>query len=245
MSPFKVAEDARGEARTLLGAAVLAIVLSFVPYAQVLVYPFRLFVTFIHEGGHALATLLTGNPVHSLRVLPDGSGEVMSSIDGIGSGLLISSAGYLGATAYGALLLVLLRRKVAARIILGATAAFILAMTLRYGYGSAFTLVSGIGLSAVLLAAARYAQTAAANFGLSFVAVQCILNALFDLRTLLSLSAPGQPLVHTDAVNMAQATGIPAVVWAVIWIGVALVVLRAALRMYLAAPAPLASTSSA
>lgn len=245
MARLSIAEDAREQVRTLLGATALAIVLSFIPYANIVLYPFRLFVTFIHEGGHALAALATGGAVASLRVQADGSGEVLSSYSGLAEGLLISSAGYLGATAYGALLLFLLRRKVAEHVILCATAAFILLMSVRFGYASPFTLGSGVVLAGALLLAAKHAGEKVANFVLSFVAVQCVLNALFDLRTLLHLSAPGQGAVHTDALNMAQATGIPALVWAAVWIGISLVVLRLALLSYVAksVPTPVSASS--
>ena len=53
---------------TLLIAATLSVFLWFIPYAEILTYPFRIFVTFIHEGGHAIAALLTGNSVSSLSV---------------------------------------------------------------------------------------------------------------------------------------------------------------------------------
>lgn len=245
MKKLSIAEDAREQVRTLLGATALAIALSFVPYANILLYPFRLFVTFIHEGGHAMAALATGGSVDSLRVYADGSGEVMSRYGGWAQGLLISSAGYLGATAYGALLLFLLRRKVAERIILCATAGFILFMSLRYGFGSLFTLGWGVVLAGALLLAAKHAGEKVSNFVLSFVAVQCVLNALFDLRTLLHLSTPLQAPIHTDAVNMANATGIPPLIWAAAWIGISLVVLRLALLSYIAAAPGPASTSSA
>ena len=237
MKKLSIAQDAREQVHTLLLATVLALVLSFVPYASIALYPFRLFVTFIHEGGHALAALLTGNSVTSLVIASDGSGEVMATHSGLGDGLLISSAGYLGATLYGALLLFLLRHKVAERVVLLSTAAFIGLMTLRFGYANIFTLFWGLLLSVVLVLAAKHAGAKIANFGLSFVAVQCVLNALFDLRTLLALSSPTGVPVQTDATNMAQATGIPAVVWAALWIGISLFVLRLALLSYIATAA--------
>jgi len=52
-----LSRDARPQAMTLLIATAISVVLWFVPYAEVLTYPFRIFVTFIHEGGHALAAL--------------------------------------------------------------------------------------------------------------------------------------------------------------------------------------------
>jgi hypothetical protein len=64
---------------------------------------------------------------------------------------------------------------------------------------------------------------------LSFLAVQCVLNALFDLKTVLSYSLSP---VHTDAVNMYNATGIPSPVWVITWIGVSIVILSIVLRLY-------------
>jgi len=49
-------------------AVLLSIALWFIPFAGILTYPFRIFVTFIHEGGHALVAVLTGNTVSSLSV---------------------------------------------------------------------------------------------------------------------------------------------------------------------------------
>ena len=60
---FRLQQDARPQAMTLLVAATLSVVLWFIPYAEILTYPFRIFVTFINEGGHAIAALLTGNSV--------------------------------------------------------------------------------------------------------------------------------------------------------------------------------------
>src|SRR2546423_14070109 len=144
---INIARDARPQVRTLLIATVITIALWFIPYANILTYPFHIFVTFIHEGGHALAALLTGNSVQSLSVAMDGSGLTYTATQGIFSKIIVSSAGYLGATAYGALLLLLIRRAVAARWVLIGSAAFILAMTLIYGLWTPLT----SGLSGSLL----------------------------------------------------------------------------------------------
>jgi hypothetical protein len=67
------------------------------------------------------------------------------------------------------------------------------------------------------------------------LAVQCILNALLDLKNVFFLSSPFAPAVPTDAVNMANATHIPAIIWAIIWIVVAFGILLLSLRFYVAA----------
>jgi hypothetical protein len=230
---------------TLLVAATISVVLWFIPYAEVLTYPFRIFVTFIHEGGHALAALLTGNSVASLSVAPNASGETYTTQGGLISEMFISSAGYLGAMAFGGLLLVLIRKAVQARIVLLASGILIFALTMIFGlikplftfsglWGVPFTLLAGITISVGLVLIARFASARVATFFVSFLAVQCVLNALFDLKTVLFLSAPLKPAVPTDAVNMANATGIPALLWAVAWIALALCILWFVMRLYVA-----------
>ncbi len=237
---YQLAHDARPQARRLLFAALLTIALWFIPYIGIVTYPFRLFVTFIHEGGHAIAALLTGNAVRSLSVAPNASGltETYMTNGSLVVQAIVSSAGYVGAMLFGALLLVLVRRTVAARMVLAGTAAFIGLLTLVYGFivplthfsVSPFTIVTGTLLTAGLLLAARYFSPQAANFLVGFLAVQCVLNALFDLKDVLFLSVATD--AQTDALNMARATGVPAFFWSLIWIGLAFIILSAALRAY-------------
>ena len=56
----------------------------------------------------------------------------------------------------------------------------------------------------------------------------------YDLKTVFFLSTPFAGAAHTDAVNMAHATGIPAILWTVIWIAIALAILWFAMRLYVA-----------
>jgi hypothetical protein len=241
---INISADARPQVRTLLIAAAITIALWYIPYIGWLTYPFRLFVTFIHEGGHALAALLTGNSVASLIIATDASGETYTSTGNIFSQMFVSSAGYLGATAFGALLLIMIRRAIASRIVLVGSAALILGLTLIFGlfkplisgtwgswWGVPFTLLSGLAISAGLVAVAKYAKPKVASFFVSFLAVQCVLNALLDLKTIFMLSFPGSG-TPTDAGNMQTATGVPAMFWAVIWIGLSFLILSTAMRFY-------------
>ena len=94
---------------------------------------------------------------------------------------------------------------------------------------------AGIVLAIGLLAVARFASPRVATFVVSMLAVQCVLNALLDLKTVLFLSSPFAPSVPNDAVNMANATHIPAIIWAILWIVLAFGILSIALRFYVAA----------
>ena len=243
---LRLSQDARPQAMTLLVATAISVVLSFIPYAALLTYPFRIFVTFIHEGGHALAALVTGNSVASLMVETNGEGLTYTTQGGLFSQILVSSAGYLGAMAFGALLLILIRKTVAARIVLLGSGLYIFALTIIFGLikpifwftglsGIPFTLLAGIIISVGLVLIARFASAKVATFFVSFLAVQCVLNALSDLKALFTISAPFSGFsAHTDAVNMAHATGIPAIFWTVAWIAFALGILWFAMRLYVA-----------
>ena len=245
---YKVAEDAKPQIYLLLIATVITIALWFIPYAEYLVYPVRLFTTFIHESSHALIGFLTGGSVQSLTIAADGSGVVYSVPSGFFGAMLTSSAGYLGTTAFGVLLLFLIRRVVSAKHILMACGVFIGLITLLFGILSpvfnvfslqvgissiAFTVISGILLTAGLFALGKYASVKTANFAVSFLAVQCLLNALLDLKTLFFINAPGFGSdMQTDAGNMAAATGLPGIMWVVIWIGISILMISIGLRVY-------------
>ena len=240
---LRVPPAARPQAMTLLAAATISVVLWFIPFAEVLTYPFRIFVTFIHEGGHAIAALLTGNSVDSLSVAMNASGETYTTRGGLLSQTLVASAGYIGSMAYGALLLVLIRKAVAARLVLVGSAGIIFLLTLIYGIlkpivswgalsGIPFTFLAGTVLTVGLIAVAKFASARVATFFVSFLAVQCVLNALLDLKTVFFFSSPFAPTVSTDAMNMASITGLPAIFWAILWILISLAILALTMRIY-------------
>jgi hypothetical protein len=163
------------------------------------------------------------------------------------SGLFISSAGYLGTTAFGTLLLIWMRFNYSSRKALYFSAGFVGFMTLIFGLifpilnvfslqvgiGSiAFTILSGAVLTAGLFAIARFAEIKWVNFSLAFLAVQCLLNAIFNLVTLFFITASTD--AQTDAANMASSTGIPSIMWVFIWIGISILMISVGLRFYAA-----------
>jgi hypothetical protein len=212
--------------QVLILVSLFTVMLSFIPGAQVLTYPFRLFVTFIHEGGHALATVLTGGDVKALSINWDASGETYS-LGGIA--LLIASAGYLTSAIYGASLLVLCRDGRNAKAALSLTAAAILAIVMCFAKGT-LSIGAGLFIPVALVFVALAFKESVAHFFAMFLAIQCCLNALVDLRTLFWLSATTN--VQSDAANMAEMTGVPALFWSLLWIGGSLFILWRALRSY-------------
>jgi hypothetical protein len=247
--------DARQETRNafalLLLCSALTIGLWFIPYVGFLTYPFRIFVTLIHESGHAIAALLTLG--HVWRITLDWDGNGLTETSG-GVGFFISSAGYLGATLFGAGLLLVLRRAANARRAAIFTGSLLLLITVFLG-GNLTVWIAGLVFGAALLAIGLFAPRGFTHFFMSFLAVQSLLNALYDLKTLVYLTT-FDPTRHTDAQNMARATGgfLPASVWSFAWAVMSLAILAATLFVYYKSlkhppratePAPAAYSASA
>jgi hypothetical protein len=216
--------------RLLLVCAAASAALAFVPGAWFALYPLRLAVTFVHEGGHALVTVLTGGWVQSITIRPSGSGMTLSQ-----GGLpgLIYMAGYLGATLYGVLCLLMSRRAGAGRralVFIGGTIGVLCALWVR----DPFSLIVGGVLCAGLIWAGASLPRPAADFAAAFLGVQFCLNALIDIRTLLFLTT--QTAADNDAVFMAQAFGLTPWFWAILWAVASLAILAAGLRTYWSPP---------
>jgi|SRR5215471_12546994 len=226
---MKTHSEVRGSFTLLVLASLLTLALWFIPFAGVITFPIRLFVTYIHEIGHALAALATLGGVN--RVALDWSGSGVTFTRG-GLGFLISSAGYLTTTLYGAGLLLFLRRERNARIAAIGTGIALLMVTVLFG-GNILAWLCGLVFGAGCLFMGLKAKPRLVHFAMSFIAVQCLLNAFYDLRTLLYLSAL-DPSFPTDAGNMSQATGgvLPPVFWAAGWVVLSAAVVVGTLILY-------------
>ena len=205
--------------RALVVSLFASLGLHFIPGVHWVTYPLRLLVTFIHEGFHAFATLLTGGTVHAINIETSGSGVTLSTG---GFNPIIASAGYLGATLYGALILWMLRKGAHGSRLLGLTAVFVALSTVG-GILHPFTLLSGLLITAALMGLATKLPRHAANWAASFVGAQFAMNALLDLNTLWVLSVSGT--TPTDAQNMFKMTMIPAGFWATLWLGMSIWIL--------------------
>ncbi|HVG18883.1 MAG TPA: M50 family metallopeptidase [Blastocatellia bacterium] len=215
--------------RLLLLASALTVALWFIPFAALVAHPIRLFVTFIHETGHALAALGTWGEVNRVTLAWNGSGETLAQG---GWGIAIVSAGYLSTTLYGATLLLLLRRPSLARTAAISTGVLLLLVTVLFA-GNVLAFLTGLTFGGGCLALGIKGKQRPAHFLMSFLGIQCLLNAFFDLIMLMYLSAFASGAV-TDAKIMSDVTGgfIPPIAWAVGWSILSLGVLVATLMIY-------------
>ena len=193
-------------------AATLSLGLSLTPWGKLLLYPFKLFTTWVHECGHALVTLMVGGTVSSIVIEPDTSGVTRSLLPaGRMARGLVASSGYLGASVVGCLLMAATRVEKWARAVVWTVGALML-LTLVVWMRNLFGFVVVLAWGAGLVALARKAGGEASRFVLSLLAIQVALDSVYDIRVLFHVDGG-----HSDAETMATLFLLPAWLWASAW----------------------------
>lgn len=235
---LKVSGSAVGRYFSLLVLVVLvtaSLCLWDVTWAQALLQPVKVFVTAVHELGHAIACLATGGQVVGMTIVADGQGHGGTTASVGGWPFIYMQTGYLGTAFFGCLLIFLGKFKQAAKPVLCLCGAAIGLASLTFMFGSVWQgkLLQGLGsmtwgvvIGLALLWSGIKLKPGAANFLLIFLAAQTALNSLTDIVILAeaSLGMTG-PVSFTDATNMEALTGIPAIFWSVLWATISAVML--------------------
>lgn len=226
-----------------MAVALLATLLLWnLPQGGLLLYPFKLLATWLHELSHGLAMMLTGTGFDRVVIYRDTSGLAYAT-SGAGpfAGAVIAAAGYMGTPLWGALLLVVTPTARSARIallvlggLLGLSALTVVATPKgdTFGPWAIGAIGAAFALAGILLPG-RW-RVAVAHF----VAAQSCVNALLDIRVLMRPAqvVNGQETgsfsdAHTMAAATFGSTALWAVwFWAVVWLAWSLVVLYVALR---------------
>lgn len=197
-----------------------------VPGLALAALPFLYLNTHLHELSHALAALATGGRVDRILVHGDGSGVAL--VAG-GNLLLVASAGYVGSAMLGGLMIVYGNHERSARNVLWATAAALAISMLIWVRGDLIGILSGLMWIGACALAAKNLRERTLIFTVQLLGtLQCVaaFRSLFDLLQISALTE-----THSDAQIMAQASGIPDVVWAVSWAAISSAVLWTSLRL--------------
>jgi hypothetical protein len=196
-----------------LVAGVLAAVVVGI-YAAPLVYPLRLLTVLLHEGGHALVTVLTGGSVLEIAVNAEESGHTLSSG---GVHFLILHGGYLGSLLFGLALTAAPGASRGLCVALGALAFFALGYIPLLSFGALYTALVGAGLVALGVKTSH----GTCRFVLRAVGLFVVADAVRDILS---------DLGRGDAALLADKTGLPAALWSGLWLVAALGVLVWAVR---------------
>jgi hypothetical protein len=213
-------------------AFTLALILWNVPQLDFLMYPLRLFVTFIHETGHGLAAMISGGRFVGFQVFESGAG-VATTVGG--SRALILPAGYLGAALFGAALFYIAHTVRNSRLVSLALGVGLALVTILYtglltGNFSFVAFFVGLVGAGLLIWLGRRGSQDANLLVLNLLAIITGLNAVLDLLFLVGNSGVGIGQVRNDAAAFSAnvAPILPGSVWAAIWALLAVLLLGAA-----------------
>jgi hypothetical protein len=199
---------------------VVSVVIWHIPFAGVLLYPFNLFATYIHEFSHALMAILTGGEVNSISINHDGSGLAITTG---GIPILIASGGYLGSSIIGGILLILAvdSNKVVSKITLFIIMLLMLACLIFF-VRDIFTFIATIFFVSIAALIIFKTSATVAQWFLGFLAIQSCFYSVYDINVLIGVTFKGHQ--HNDALMMQHLTLIPAPVWAILWLLISFVV---------------------
>ena len=210
----------------IVGLSLATVGLAILLWHSPLLLPIKLFVVLLHELGHAAAALLTGGSVERLVVTADEGGLAFTRG---GNRFLIASAGYLGSLVAGVALMWLARAPDGLRRgALYALALVLLVATLAT-VRDPFTLLFVTVVCVVVLALARGGGPWLRQGVLWVIGSFSALYAVIDIGSDILRQGPfagipflGGATFRNDAELLAAETFIPAFVWGLFWISLAL-----------------------
>lgn len=199
-------------------AALLALIFALVFYlwSSILLYPLRILVVFFHEMSHGLAAVLTGGGIQEIYLHPRAGGMCVTTG---GIRFIVISAGYLGSLLWGGAILLLSRKPkqvnaltVGLGILLLGTAALLVRPVLDFGF--LFCTGTGAALAAMGLKLPVWANA----FALRIIGLASCMYATVDIKG----DILDRPHLTSDATLLAEHTGIPAMLWGIFWMVLAI-----------------------
>lgn len=202
-----------------------------------IIKPLKLFAVFLHELGHGLMAFVFGKGMQELKINFNESGYALVQGKGWFSSFMIANGGYLGSVLF-ALLILYLKRTSFKKFILGTLSIIFMFVSIRYS-GFSFTLLYSIIFSVVVLILYMLDNEKVSSWAIDIIGISSLAYAVYDTfvdTILLQINLKfqlfkgwkvEQPV--TDAVRLAQMTGIPAIVWGIIWLTISIFAINAVL----------------
>ncbi len=174
----------------------------------------RIVNTLIHESGHAFVALLSSGEVYEVELFSDRSGTATTKTKGKFSRFLVAMAGYPFGSAFAWLIFYFISRNNVDWVlyILACIALVNLALLVRNTFGIFWL----IGFIAMLLILVFYANKEVKYYFSLWLAGIMLFEAFYSSIELLIIASK-KPKAAGDASNLQSFTGIPALIWAIIF----------------------------
>ena len=206
--------------RNLIIASIILIIALNIYEGRILLYPFRIMSTWVHEMCHGMAAILVNGRISKLEIFKDGSGLAYTSVNATWKRGFVASAGYPGTAVTGCILLLIRRTTLGptfGTIGLGALIVLSCLFWVRNTWGFVVLLIEGFAL---MLLGWQLPATILDNL-FNFLAASICLNAVESIHDLFAINdymVGGQVATSSDAHTVAEKWGMGFRFWAISWL---------------------------
>jgi len=210
--------------KQLLKAIAAMVVLMNIETLSRVLYPFKIFSTWIHELSHGTAAILTGGGIEKIFIYPDTSGLAYTYTDGSDFNRgFVASAGYTGTAVLGMTLLLFRRTyrgPTYGTIAIGVAILLSCVLYVRNTFALVFLPIMAIAL----MFCAWKLKAKYVGYLYSFLAATCSFNAIDNISELFgSVGYVNGEEATSDAHAVAMYWGGSNILWATFWFMFALV----------------------
>lgn len=172
---------------------------------------FGLFTTLVHELGHAVGAVLTGRFVHGMKIRMNHSGEAVSSGRGALGASISGSLGYPAPAIVGAIQLwCVTQGYTALALFVGGIILMLTLLVIRNLFGFLVVAISAAASATLWVWATPHQQ----SYVLLVIAIALLVGSVRGLATVIGVHTRRRDQLSTsDAYLLFRRTGIPSVVW--------------------------------
>lgn len=197
------------ELTILLFAVFITVILWDTP----IIYPIKFFVIILHEISHAIAAIITGETVESIKITSLLGGETLTTK---GHAFFISLSGYLGSILFGAFLFYSTYNKKYFPWINASIGVIIFLFTVNV-FDGLFAILFGLIFSIILMIIPFMFNNKITSYIFKFFGIASILYITVDIKEdLLS-----DTLRQTDAQLLSEISGVPSIIWGLFYFAAA------------------------
>lgn len=193
----------------------LILIISFILWDTILIYPVKLFVVLLHEISHGIAAIISGGKIVEMNIDLNLGGKCITQD---GNSFLIASAGYLGSFLFGLFIFYSTYKKNLSTYVIIIIAVIIFLFAVNTINNSMISFFA-ISFSVLLFIIIKFTPRLFSNYVLKSIGLISCLYVLFDIKDDILRNNN----LYSDASIVAELSGIPSLVWGLIWFSISLI----------------------